>query len=207
MKKTITILGALAIAGSPALASSVVPYKTQNFQNILQPTKAQSNVTNDIISQSVSSDYFYFQARLSASTYNGFTGFINQIDFPGKKPINWAICLFQWLDDNDFHNSVFPNLNNYTAHGYWHEPITWSNRLEEHMGHFGDWLEDKSQTAYNMIQGTDEYYLINFGNTVETAYKQAYKAGNATGIDMNFGFTYNGDTYTVKQPNYVILTN
>ena len=64
MKKTITILGALALASSPALASSIAPYQTQNFKNILKPAIAKSNVTvnNNIIVQSVSSYNFYFQA-------------------------------------------------------------------------------------------------------------------------------------------------
>ncbi len=206
MKKTITIFGALAIASSPAIASSVAPYKTQNFQNILQPTIAKANgpVTNEIITQVDSGDSFYFQARLNNSTYNGFPAFMNQI-----KATSWPLYFIQWIDDDDFHTGPFPELSKHTAHGFFHDPVIWANRLENHMGHFGDVIDDKSDTAYNMINGYyAQKYLGSFGTNVEKAYNQVAKTGKLAGIEMNFGFTYAfGDRYTVKQPNYLILTN
>ncbi len=208
MKKTITILSALAITGSPALALNLVQHKAQNFQNILKPILAKSNetVSNDIISQSVSSHYFYFQARLSNSTYNGFPAFMNQIKVDG----DWTAYFFQWLNDDDFNINWLPELKDHTQHGFFHNPVTSSNRLSEHMGHFGCWSSGVNETAYDMINGKDaQQYLTNFGSTVEAAYNQAAKAGNVTGIDLNFGFTYDVSYsgYIVKQPNYVILTS
>ncbi len=219
MKKTITIFGVLALAGSSVLSLNALPYKTQNLQNILQSTIAKSNVTvnNDIVTQIATSDYFYFQARLSNSTYNGFPGFMDQIAvFPYT--IEWALFFFQWLDDNNFSTSQhyliehhFPDLNKFTEHGFFHNPITWSNRLDEHMGHFGSWRDNKTDTAYNMIRGWDpNRYLIKFGSTVEGAYNQAAKTGKVAGIDLNFGFTYSVRTsnlYTVAKPNFVIIMN
>ncbi len=208
--KKITILSALAITSSPVLALNVVSHKAQNFQNMLKPTIAKSNgpVTNDIITQTATSYYFYFQARLNNSTYNGFPGFMSQI----KAGRNWGMYFFQWLDDDDF-DSYFPGLNDHTQHGFFHDPITWANRLETHMHHFGSWRTAYSETAYDMIHGKKPKRLRYFGATVEAAYNQAAKAGNVTGIDMNFGFTfdvsanYKHKSYTVIQPNYVILTS
>ncbi len=212
MKKTITLLSALAMTCSPALALNVIKHKTQNFSNILKPTLAKSNgsVTNDIITQIATSDYFYFQARLNNSAYNGFPAFMSQIKLDGY----WPLYFFQWLNDDNFSTSYFPELKDHTQHGFFHDPITWANRLETHMGHFGMWRTDKSETAYDMIYGVDPMnYLAKFLFMVEGAYNQAAKAGNVTGIDMNFGFTYdvfssqNFNYYNVVKPNYVILTN
>ncbi len=204
MKKIITILGSIAIAGSSPLALNAVPYKTQTLQNILNQAKQKSNetVNNDIITQAVSSSQFYFQARLSNSTYNGFPAFLNQID-----AYNWILFFFQWLDDDDFTTSLFPELNHYTVHGFFHNPMVWSNRLEEHMGHFGSWMDNKTATAYNMINGSDpKHYLKGFGNDAEKTYNQDAKTGKVAGIDLNFGFTYDG-SYAVVQPNFVVIMN
>ncbi len=215
MKKTITIFGALAIASSPAIASSVAPYKTQNFKNILKPTLAKSNetVSNAIVVQSVSSYHFYFQARLSNSTYNGFPGFMNQIQvapFTIPYKTEWITFFLQWLADNDYTTSDyhFPDLNQFTKHGFFNDPITWSSRLDEDMGHFGSWSDNKTETAYSMIHGTNgDLYLGKFGDSAEAGYNQAAKAGNVAGIMLNFGFLYGDDTYTVEKPNYALITN
>ncbi len=214
MKKIITILSTFAITGSPALALNAVNHKTQNFQNILKPTIAKANgpVTNDIISQSVSSDYFYFQARLNNSTYNGFPAFMSQI----KQDGSWPKYFFQWLDDDDFSTSYswFPELKDHTQHGFFNDPIIWANRLEKHMGHFGSWETNLSETAHDMINGMDpNFYLDDFGSIVESAYKQAAQTGNVAGIDLNFGFTYDlkpyyaSTKYKIAKPNYVIIMN
>ncbi len=203
MKKTITILGALAIANSPALALNMASYQKQTIQNILKPTIAKSNetVTNDIIVQAVSSYHFYFQVRLSNSTYNGLPGYMNQIGSAGKQ------FFFQWLDDNDFHYSDFPNLNLYTEHGF-HDPFLWSNRFEEHMGHFAGWTQGKSSTAKDMLNGVNGFkYLWTFIGDAEGAYIQDAKTGKVAGIDLNFGFTFSGGTYYVVKPNFVIIMN
>ncbi len=192
---------------SPALALNVVNYKTQNFQTILKPEIAKSNetVSNDIIVQAVSSYHFYFQARLVNSTYNGFPGFMSQIKIEG---FTWPFYLLQWLDDDDFSTTCFPQLKYHTQHGFYHDPMVWANRLEEHMGHFGGWLDDKSETAYHMITGSDpKHYLQDFGANVEKAYTQATKTGKVAGIMMNFGFTFDGTNYAVVKPNYDLMMN
>ncbi len=209
MKKTITILSALAITGSPALALNVVNHKTQNFQNILHPTIAKSNVTvnNDIVVQSVSSYQFYFQARLSNSTYNGLPGFMNQISVSSSTRY-WVIFLFQWLDDNDFDCGPFYDLNKYTDHGFFHDPMVWANRLEEHMGHFGYWYDDKTNTAFNMLTGTNSYkYFKNFGQYVVNTYNNGVATGKVAGIMLNFGFTWNDKNYYVIKPNCALIMN
>ncbi len=207
MKKIITILGTISIAGSPALALNSVSYKTQNFQNILQPTIAKSNgsVNNDIIVQSVSSYQFYFQARLSNSTYNGFPGFMNQIKV-GPWPLSWPLYFFQWLDDDDFDTMFFPELQQHTAQGFFHDPMVWANRLEEHMDHFGAWYDYKSNTAHNMISGKNAASSWKgFGKHVVSTYNNAAATGNVAGIMLNFGFTYDGSKYSVVKPNCDVI--
>ncbi len=205
MKKTITILSALAMTGSPALALNVVSHKTQNFQTILKPatpTRVKPNVivNNDIVVQSVSSYHFYFQARLSNSTYNGFPGYLNQIDTTSTQ------SFIQWLNDNNF-GGDFPNLSQYTQHGFFHDPVPWSNRLEEHMGHFGAWYQSKADTAYNMINGINAYkYLSNFVDQAEEAYNKVAATGKVAGIMLNFGFLYKS-VYTVEKPNFALIMN
>ncbi len=208
MKKTITILSALAMTASPALALNVVNHKTQNLQNILNPSISKSNVTvnNDIVVQSVSSYQFYFQARLNNSNYNGFPGFMSQISVSSSAK-NWVIFFFQWLDDNDFHCGPFYDLNKYTNHGFFHNPMIFSNRLEEHMGHFGFWLNDKSETAFNMLTGKNNYkYFASFGKYVVNTYNNGVATGKVAGIMLNFGFLY-GNGYTVLQPNCALIMN
>ncbi len=207
MKKTITILSALAVTGSPALALNIVKHKTQNLQTILKPATAVSakpnGVVNDIIVQAVSSYHFYFQVRLSNSTYNGFPAYVRQI-----APVYcWPLFFFQWLDDDNFSTSFFPELNHYTKQGFWHDPMVWSNRFEEHMGHFGAWNQGKSCTAYNMLKGSNsDKYLANFSSRAEEVYYQAAATGKVAGIMLNFGFLY-ANGYTVEQPNFELIMN
>ena len=82
-----------------------------------------------------------------------------------------------------------------------------SGKLENHMGHFGAWSDSKTDTAYKMINGTDpNHYLTNFGTAVENTYNQDAKTGKVAGIDLNFGFTYNGnDSYTVINQILLLL--
>ncbi len=210
MKKTITILSALAMTCSPALALNVVNHKTQNLQySILKATtntkvKPNNVVNNDIVVQSVQRHQFYFQARLSNSTYNGFPAFMNQIVI--HSPLTqqaWGIFFFQWLDDNDF-NGNFPDLGDHTKQGFWHEPMVWANRLETHMGHFGSLFDSKTGTAWNMI-GTGVFWPT-FGQNVENTYNKDAATGNVAGIELNFGFTYTS-TYHAVEPNFVITMN
>ncbi len=199
------------MTGSPALALNVVSHKTQNFFNILIPTKVQPNVVNNISTYLVTSDYFYFQAQLTNSASNGFPAFLNQISVDGS----YSSYFFQWLDDDDFNTDFwFPELKDHTQHGFFNDPITWSSRLEEHMGHFGNWMDALTATAHHMIHGKNPQYIQKpFWINAENAYNQVAKAGNVTGIDLNFGFTYDvsannkHSSYTVMKPNYVILTS
>ncbi len=205
MKKNLTILSALAITGSPVLALNVVNHKTQNLQTILPSSIAKSNVTvnNDIVVQSVSSYHFYFQVRLGNSIYNGFPAYMRQI----AVCYNWPVFFFQWLDDNNFSNDYFPELNHYTKQGFWHAPMVWSNRFEEHMGHFGAWNQGKSCTAYDMLTGTNaNKYLPNFETSAEETYNRAVATGRLAGIMLNFGFLY-ANGYTVEQPNFELIMN
>ncbi len=209
MKKTITILSALAITGSPALALNVVNHKTQNLQNICKPNKiasAKSNgVANYIVTQQVTDSHLYFQVRLNNSTYNGFPGFMNQIKILN---FNWSIFFFQWIDDNDFSYLWFPDLSVYTQHGFFHDPMTWSNRLEDNLGHFGSWVHNKSTTAYKMVNGVNApKYFKTFGQDAEKAYNTEVATGKIAGIMFNFGFTFIRDNYTVLQPNYAFIYN
>ncbi len=211
MRKTITILSALAITGSPALALNITTYNTQNLKNIFKPattTTSKSNgVANTIITQDDETDRFFFQARLSNSTNNGFPAFSNQIGvyYPWWPQQQWPIFFFQWLDDNNY-NGNFPNLSQFTKHGYFHDPISWPNRLDEHMGPFGDVFDNKSNCAFNMILAGKGSFWNSYAENVQNTYNKDAASGNVIGIDLNFGFTYDGDYHAVK-PNFVILTS
>ncbi len=210
MKKTITILSALAITGTPVLALNIATYNTQNLKNILKSatttTSKPNAVANTIVTQDDETDRFFFQARLGNNNYNGFPAFMSQINIYSSwwQQQEWAISFFQWLDDNNY-NGNFPNLSQHTQHGYFHDPISWPNKLEEHQGPFGDVFDNKSNCAFNMILAGKGSFWTSFENNVQNTYKKDAATENVTGIDLNFGFTYDGDYHAV-QPNFVILT-
>ncbi len=211
MKKTITILSALAITGSPALALNAVNHKTQNLQNICKPTATKvtpNGVVNDVIDQLVSSYHFYFQVRLSNSAYNGFPAFMNQIAIDTQWQYPWPAFFFQWLDDNDFHKigNEFPDLSKHTTHGYYHIPLVYSNRMEEHMGHFGSMWDGKSSTMRCMIWSATTSFWTTYSQNVETTYKKEAATGKVAGIMLNFGFSYDGSYHAVN-PNFAFIMN
>ncbi len=209
MKKTITILGAIAIAGAPALALNNVPYKSKNLQNILQvattaTAKPNIVVNNDIIVQSVSNDQFNFDVTLSNSDYNGFPGFMNQIDISSITTGQaWAIFFFQWLNDNQFIGN-FPDLNQHTKQGAFHSPFAYSSRLETYMKNFGIVLHNKSTIAWNMIKVASFWKA--FGQNVETVYNRLAPVADVAGIQFYFKFSYHS-TYFAEKPYFTIITN
>ena len=206
MKKTITVLGAIAIAGSPVLVLSVAPYRNQNLQNILQVT-ANPNivVNNDIIVQAVKKSQFNFEVHLSNSTYNGFPGFMSQISIQSIWPQReWGIFFFQWLNDNSFKGD-FPNLQQYTKKGFYHEPFAKAKRLEAYMGHFGNPFDNKTGAAWSMVwAGT---FWKTFGNNVESTYKKDATTGKLAGVKFNFSFSYANDVYGAKKPSFKVVMN
>ncbi len=208
MKKTITIFGVLAIASAPTLALNITPHKIQNLQNILKQTATKTNgaVNNQIVVQALSSEHFKFEMILGNSTYNGFPGFMNQLvishSYQGR---GWGAFFFQWLDDDDFHTGPFPELNSHTAHGFFHDPLVWGNRLENHMGHFGGLFDDKSDTAWDMIY---EYLNWNpFGKNVENTYNKDASSGKVAGISFEFAFSYDGNQYFAANPTFNVIMN
>ncbi len=210
MKKTITLLSALAITVSPTLALHVVSPKTQN---ILNKTFLKSNfaVYNTFIINHLSSYIFQFEVTLSNGTYNGFSGFINQIDtiMTYDDHRGWALYFFQWLDDDDF-DGDFPGLNGHTQQGFWHPPFAWGTRLETHMGHFGSCFDCKSDTALNMIFSYRPWST--FGQHAEDRWNADIPSGNVAGIAFNFYFYWGRDPsgqntglYTSKAPTFNII--
>ncbi len=204
MKKIITILGALTVASSPSIAlKNIIPHKTQNLNNIL-PSK--SNWEDNNISVGIDNrSEFKFSVHLTNGAYNGFSGFLDQISF-SLSEYNyhaWPIYLFQWLDDDDFDN-IFPGLNDHTKHGFFHYPVVFSNRLEEHMGHFGSFFDDKSDTAFHMSTSWGQWGT--FGQTVDNKWNADRAASKPLiGINFNFEFTYKYDYYTTEAPSFQIL--
>ncbi len=212
MKKVITILGAIAIASSPALSLNVFNNKTQNFQNISKPTADYSDlvVHNNIISLAIAKEYFFFKVVLSNSTYNGFPGFMNQITVP-PMVIDWVVFFFQWLNNNSFKTRYFPDLNKFTYQGFFNNPVTRKNRLGRHMRfygrRFGNHRRNNAFNAYRMITRSQQnHYLDNFGETVENTYNQDAKTGKVAGIVLNFGFKYDG-SYSVVKPTFNVIMN
>ncbi len=169
--------------------------------------KTNPVVNNKIVVHKVGDYQFSFDAVLSNSTYNGFQGFINQINVPIYSYNNhgWGLYFMQWLDDDDF-NYPFPGLNSSTKHGYWNMPMTWAARLETQMGHFGSFLEDKSYTAFYMTKAYNDW--VNFSINAVNAWNIAMaSAEGTTGITFSFSFTYNPNNfdYTAKTPSFTIM--
>ncbi len=208
MKKIITVFGALTVASTPTIAlQRITMHKTQNLQNVI--TKI-SNSENNNITVINDSDYFFnFNVYLTSSDYNGFSGFLDQIVFK-LSDYNyhaWPIYLFQWLDDDDFHSGPMPELKQHTAQGYFHDPITWSSRLEEHMGDFGSWTDDKSDTAYHMSINYGKWG--SFGQTVDNEWNADRAASKPLiGINFKFMFAYDflvRDQYETFPPSFKII--
>ncbi len=206
MKKMITVFGVLALAISPTtVLRNIVSNKKQNFVNVIK--KTNNGVDNAISVNEVSRYQFKFSVTLSSSDYNGFTGFLDQIVF-NLSDYNfhaWPIYLFQWLDDDDFHTGPFPELKQHTAHGFFNDPITWANRLENHMGHFGSWWKDKSDTAFDMASSWGQWGT--FGQNIDNTYNNAVATHKALGIIFNFGFKWSQNLFHTYQPSFSIITN
>ncbi len=208
MKKIITVLGALTVASAPTiLLTNIVPHKTQNLGNVIK----KSNWENNNISVSIDNKaVFKFSVYLTNSDFNGFSGFLDQISFSlsDYDYHAWPLYLFQWLDDDDFHSGPMPALNSHTKHGSFNDPITWSNRFEEHMGHFGSLWDDKSDTAYHM---SINYGLWgSFGQTVDNQWNADRASSKPpTGINLHFDFIYDEpiDQYGTYPPSFQIFTS
>ncbi len=208
MKKMITVLGALAVAPSPTIVlKNIAPHQTQNLENVV--AKISNPENNDITDILDTSYYFEFTVYLTSSDYNGFSGFLDQIVFK-LSDYNyhaWPLYFFQWLDDNDFNTSSYlPNLNYHTQHGFFHNPIVWANRFENHMGHFGSWTDDKSDTAYNMSTCWGQWGT--FGQNVDNQWNQDRAASKPLiGIKFNFGFRYSQHEfyYSTETPSFNII--
>lgn len=85
-----------------------------------------------------SEDYLFLKHMLFKSSEKFFLGTLMQIlddnDFEHDTFLNWIYSLPDLDDDSDYRH-VFK----------------WDNRLENHMGHFGDWTQNKSETCDSMI--------------------------------------------------------
>ncbi len=150
--------------------------------------KSKTNaVTNQFIVHLAQSYHWQFSVQLSNSTYNGFPGFMDQIQIPAPVyNIHMRQFFFQWLDDNDFSCQYhWPDLNwsTGTKYGNWHYPFVFGTRLETHMGHFGPWSFGFSETADDATKSITDSFLT----AAENAYKSAV---NPAGILFNFNWTF-----------------
>ncbi len=203
MNKTITFLGALTIASSPALALNVANFNTQHKHTSLAKKTQYKAIYNRIIVHNDTRGSFQFKVTLGNSTYNGFPGFMGQICHQSSYWVGrcWAVFFFQWLNDNEF-GGQFPNLNKYTMHGFWHWPFSYNGRFERWMGDFGS--DSASRIAYCMLwpyAGWDT-----FGQKAEHQWKAEASTLALAGIEFTFSFSYDlhSDTYYVAPPSYTI---
>ncbi len=205
MIKILNIVGILLLVGSSTtLAMNKSPFNAQaeiNFKSNSQQTTYYSGIVDYVDT----SYHLQFAVTLGDSTYNGFPGWINQIvvdkTYKGKNNA-YAIFFFQYLNDNEFgsapsRNFTFPDLNSYTAHGFWHWPLSSDNRLEEYMGHFGPWSYTYEDTVYSMIWDISNGFM----QGAESAYQNAQ---NPTGIrfNFNFGFQSHDAGFVATFPDY-----
>ena len=204
MKKILTIFGALAVASSPALALNIAPHQTQKLKNVLKTTSNFEGNTITVFNDTKQN--FKFSVFVTNSEDNGFSGFLDQISFSLSEYDYhaWPVYLFQWLDDNDFWSTPFPDLNGHTKHGFFNYPMVWANRLEEYMGHFGATFDDKSETAFKMASSWGLWGT--FGQTVDNQWNQDRAASKPlTGVTFNFEFNWNGDdVYSTVTPTFEI---
>ncbi len=207
MKKIITILGALTVASTPTIVlKNIAPHQTQN---LLKAVTKKSNWEYNNISVSQATDYYFkFTAYLTNGSYNGFSGFLDQICF-NLSDYNyhaWPLYFFQWLDDDDFHSGPMPGLNHHTMHGFWNRPLPYDQRLETYMGHFGSYTDDKSDTAYNMSTCWGQWGT--FGQNVDNQWKADCAAKKPlVGVRFNFGFRYSQNQfyYWTETPSFNII--
>ncbi len=200
MLKILNIIGSLCLASSPCLALSNMKPKTENHQ-IIKTIKTTSNVDNDITTFAWSMWSLRWRITLSNSSYNGFTGYLNQIDYQPTwhhQDNGYAYFFFQWLDDDNF-GGAFPGLNSYTQHGFFHWPFKSNDCLVHHMGNFGP-SEGQTAVAFNMIYWINNSFLVNAAN--------AYKSTpNVQGIQFLFNFAFDGvSIFSDKGHSYKILT-
>ncbi len=206
MKKIISVLGALTVASSPTIVlRNITPHKTQNLNNIVQKTNQLKNNINSITIHRCSRLNFWFSVYLTNSGYNGFSGFLDQISFKlsDDNYHAWPIFLFQYLDDDDF-NHPMPGLNDHLKHGFFHYALPFADRLETHMGGFGNMWEDDSRTTFNMSSSWGTWGT--FGQTVDNQWNADRAASKPlVGIQFNFAFDwYGANGYETDTPSFNI---
>ncbi len=203
MKKTITLIAAFSLAGTSSAALS--HFKSLFTTNVLiaksLKTTSNSNVGNVITDYLKTSAILKLGVTLSNSDYNGFQGFLDQIDTISMDYSNhgWAMYFFQWLDDDNF-SSEFPGLNHHTQQGFWHWPFTSSGKLENYMQNFGLWYDGVSDVAKQMLYSYGSWRP--FGQHVEDRWNAQTPSGKVTGIKFTFNFSYdvNHDSYHTDTP-------
>ena len=118
--------------------------------------------------------------------------------------------LMQILDDNDFEHDTFLNwiysLPNLDDDSDYRHVFKWENRLEEHMGHFGDWTQNKSETTDAMI-ARDSYSRRPTCHNIETLvdelklYIATHYDHNNNGMMLRLKWSFDDD-YTYEWGNF-----
>ncbi len=207
MKKIITMIGALALAGSSSVGLlHLKNFNSENLKLTTQKPVSRSNIYNHMVFNNVTSNVLDFNVTLSNGTYCGFWGFLQQINPYNSAygAFSWGMFFFQWLDDNDFHYTDFPDLNYNTLHGFWNRPFLYSNRFEEHMGHFGGFLDDKSDTARFSIHAYWSWATMASNATNDWKAACASQKPPAA-ITFDFYFTYTGGKYSAATPTFHLV--
>ncbi len=196
------ILGvAIVSAFAPSLAQTTMVSKQAidtSHVNFTSKAELGEGVQNTFIIEGLSDYHLKFAVTLGNSDYDGYPGFLNQINSEGQVNIPISYFFFQWLNDNDFGfigSGYFPDLNSFTKAGFWHEPFVFGTRLQTHMGSFGYWGDGYTTTAKNMIYAINDDFM--------TDAKNAYnKAIAPAGIQFNFDFSFGYNTFLHWVPYY-----
>ncbi len=191
MLKILNVIGVLCLSSSPVLAlKSTVSYnKTQSI------IPKSSNISNAFITWEYSPTVLKWKITLSNSIYDGFSGFMQRVSatksFHGVN-YGYALFFFQWLNNNNF-GSWFPDLTNYpTKQGYFYNPFSSSERLDQHFFNFAGGAKDPNFTTFYMIFAISNYFM-------ECAYHDYTVARGAAGIQFFFEFGINKDRKYASQ--------
>ena len=102
----------------------------------------------------------------------------------------WILgCLMQILNDNHF-DSDFENIPWTDS---FKKVFRWSNRLEEHMGHFGPWWAHESETVNEMINRREDISKVKVCKHIDVLIQNLRYFFNHQTTENNFGMMLNLD--------------
>ena len=158
---------------------------------------------SDITTWHVDDHFFHFIAYFTPSNYLWLRNLLmHDLKFSTDE---WILgCLMQVLNDNHFSSSE-ENIP-------WTDSLTkifrWNNRLEEHMGHFGSWWSNESETINAVINREYIYHPqheVNVCKNIDILIHSLRYFFNYQTTKNNFGMMLNLAWYYNSDDNVMSL--